>query len=233
MSATSTPLPRATVRVATLPGVFRPHSDALLLAAAMRERGLAHHAAALDLFTGSGVIAIAAAREGARRVTAIDLSRRALASTRVNAWRNDVGERVRTLRGDLFAPVAGERFDLITANPPYLPGAEELPRAGAARAWEGGGDGRQLVDRLCDGVREHLNPGGSLLLVQSTLTGEQETLERLADGGLDGSVIVRRRGPLGPLARERVKLLRERGRLAHDSDEEELLVILATRRARR
>ncbi len=83
MSATTAPLrPRATVRVATLPGVFRPRSDALLLVAAMRERGLARGAGALDLFTGSGVLAVAAALEGAREVTAVDLSRRAVLTAR-------------------------------------------------------------------------------------------------------------------------------------------------------
>jgi len=228
MSATTAQLrPRATVRVATLPGVFRPRSDALLLAAAMRERGLARGAAVLDLFTGSGVIAVAAALEGARSVTAVDLSRRAVLTARLNALRNGVGRRVRTLRGDLFAPLGGERFDLLTANPPYLPGAAEPPR-GAARAWEGGSDGRLLVDRLCAGARERLAPGGTLLLVQSSLTGERETLERLAAGGLDARVTIRRRGPLGPLARERADELRALGRLEPGSDEEELLVIEAS-----
>ncbi len=192
----------------------------------MRERGLARGAGVLDLFTGSGVLAVAAALEGAREVTAVDLSRRAVLTARLNARRNGVGERVRTLRGDLFAPLGDRRFDLITANPPYLPGAG-APR-GAARAWEGGSDGRVLVDRLCDGARERLVPGGTLLLMQSSLTGERETLERLAAAGLDARVTVRRRGPLGPLARDCADELRALGRLAPGEDEEELQVIEAT-----
>ncbi|HEY4277115.1 MAG TPA: HemK2/MTQ2 family protein methyltransferase, partial [Conexibacter sp.] len=174
-------------RVVALPGVFRPRSDARLLAAVMSEHDLARNAKALDLFTGSGVLAIAAMHAGARSMTAVDLSRRAVATVRLNALRN--GVRVRAVRGDLFAPVAGERFDLIVANPPYLPGVERLPRRGAARAWEGGRDGRELVDRLCDGARDHLAPGGRLLLVQSSLTGEQATLERLALNGLDAELL--------------------------------------------
>lgn len=227
MSATVSLPQRATVRVATLPGVFRPHNDALLLAAVMRERGLARDADVLDLFTGSGVLAVAAALEGARRVTAVDISRRAVLTARLNALRNGVGARVHAERSNLFASLAGRRFDLITANPPYLPGKEELPRAGSARAWEGGDDGRVLVDALCDGARERLTPGGTLLLVQSSLTGERETLDRLAAGGLRGEVVVRRRGPLGPLAQARADALRAAGRLAPGADEEELLVIAA------
>ncbi|MBB4662280.1 HemK2/MTQ2 family protein methyltransferase [Conexibacter arvalis] len=224
-SIASRPGGRAAVRIAAPPGVFRPRSDALLLAAAMRERGLARGARVLDLFTGSGVLAVVAGLEGASAVTAVDLSRRAVVAARLNGRRN--GVRLRALRGDLFAPVAGERFDLIVANPPYLPGADELPRGGAARAWEGGADGRLLVDRLCDGVRGHLAPGGRLLLVQSSLTGEAETLDRLASAGLRPRVLARRRGPLGPLARARSAALRAAGRLAPDADAEELLVIEA------
>lgn len=212
------------MRILTLPGVFQPRSDARLLAAAMAERALARGARVLDVFTGSGALALAAAREGARAVTAIDVLRRAVLTVRLNARRN--GVRVRALRGDLLAPVAGERFELILANPPYLPGEDDvLPRAGAARAWEGGHDGRILIDRLCAAAPPALAPGGTLLLVQSSLCGEDATLARLAAAGLDAAVLARHRGPLGPLVRERAALLEARGLLAPRQREEELLVI--------
>ena len=212
------------MRIITLPGVFQPHSDARLLAAVMRERGLAVGARVLELFVGSGAVAIAAAREGAREVTVVDVSRRALLTSVINARRN--GVRLRTRRGDLFAPVAGERFDLILANPPYVPSpTEKLPRSGAARAWEGGGDGRALLDRLCDEAPVHLAPGGTLLLVQSSICGERATLARLEAAGLHAERLAAERGPLGPLMRERAPLLEERGLLAPGRREEELLVL--------
>jgi release factor glutamine methyltransferase len=218
------------VRIITLPGVFQPHSDARLLAAAMRERGLAVGARVLEVFAGSGAIAVAAAREGATEVTVVDVSRRALLSAWVNARRN--GARVRVRRGDLFAPVAGERFDLILANPPYVPSpADALPRTGAARAWEGGGDGRLLLDRLCAEAPAHLNPGGTLLLVQSSVCGERATLDRLEAAGLHAERVAAERGPLGPLMRERAPLLAARGLLEPGQREEDLLV-LAGRAAR-
>ena len=218
--------PGAAARVVAPPGVFRPRSDAHLLAAVARERGLVRGARVLDVCAGSGVLAVDAALADARHVTAIDVSRRAVAAVRLNAWLN--GVRVRALRGDLFAPVAGERFDLILANPPYLPGRARLPRAGAARAWEGGRDGRALVDRLIDAAPPRLTADGRLLLVHSSLTGEAATLARCAAVGLRGRVVRRRRGPLGPLARARADALRARG-LLPDGDEgtEELLVIEA------
>jgi release factor glutamine methyltransferase len=200
------------MRLLTLPGVFRPRSDSVLLAdlVAVRARpGMR----VLDPFTGSGILAISAAQAGAE-ATAVDISRRAVFCAGLNARLN--GTRVRALRGDLFAPVANERFDLIVANPPYLPGTPDGEVRGAARAWEGGDDGRLLIDRLCAGLPEHLASGGELLMIHSSVCGEEATVKRLAAAGLECEVLERRRGPVGPLLSPRVT---ER--------EEELLVFSA------
>jgi release factor glutamine methyltransferase len=212
------------VRILTIPGVFKPPSDCWLLADAVRERGLASGARALDVFTGSGALAVASARAGARDSTAIDVSRRAVLCARVNGRLN--GVRVRALRGDLFAPVRGERFDLVTANPPYVPGDPQLPSAGPARAWEGGRDGRVLVDRFLDGVPSVLAPGGAVVIVHSHLTGERATLDRLAAGGLEPEVLVRQRGPFGRIVQGRRAELEAAGLLAPEEHEEEMLVMI-------
>jgi release factor glutamine methyltransferase len=208
------------VRLITLPGVFSPRSDSVLLARIVAERARPG-SSALDPFTGSGILAIAAARAGAR-TTAIDVSRRAVACAALNA--RLAGVRVRALRGDLFEPVAGERFDLIAANPPYVPGAVDGPVRGAARAWEGGPDGRALIDRLCDEAPRRLAPGGELLLIHSHVCGEQETLRRLEAGGLEAEVLVRSAGALGPLMAARRQELEAQEMLAPGQREEELLV---------
>jgi release factor glutamine methyltransferase len=120
--------------------------------------------------------------------------------------------------------VARERFDCIVSNPPYVPStSDDLPRNGASRAWEAGRDGRKLLDQLIDEAPAHLRPGGCLLLTQSTLIGERETLERLRAAGLSAEVVERRRGPLGPLMRQRV----EEGVLPAGTTEEEVLIIRA------
>ncbi len=215
----------APLKVRTLPGVWSPHSDARMLAGIVTERGLAAGADVLDVFTGSGALALAAAASGARSVTAVDISRRALLTVRLNARRN--GVRVRVLRGDLCAPVEGESFDLIVANPPYYPGGEALPARGLARAWEGGPDGRVLVERLCREAPRHLRPGGLLLVVHNTMIGERETLERLQGEGLETEVLLRHRGPLGPVGRSAATLLRERGL---EVPEQEETVVISGRR---
>jgi release factor glutamine methyltransferase len=215
------------MRLVPVPGVFQPRSDTWLLAARLRDE-LRPGATVLDVCTGSGAIAVSAALAGARAVTAIDVSRRAVLSARLNARVN--GVRVRSLRGDLLAPVAGERFDVIVSNPPYLPAAgDALPRAGPARAWDAGRDGRALLDRICDAAPAHLAPGGVLMLVHSSLTGEEGTVSRLAAHGLEVDVIERRRGALGPLLAARAERLEARGLLRPGQREEEMLVVRAAR----
>jgi release factor glutamine methyltransferase len=194
------------------------------MAGVMRERGLARDASVLDVFTGSGALAVAAAVEGARETTAVDISIRAVVNARLNAFLN--GARVDALRGDLVAPVNGRRFDLVLANPPYVPSeSDTLPRRGRSRAWEGGVDGRALLDRVCAEAAGHLTPGGSLLMVHSSLSGEVATLDALAASGLEPEVLARRRGPLGPISAGRVKTLERRGLLAPGEREEELVVV--------
>src|SRR4051794_15212683 len=211
------------MRVMTLPGVFRPRPDSWMLARHLCAQ-LRPGARVLDLCTGSGAIAVAAAQCGAGAVTAIDVSRRSVATVRINARLNGVS--VRALRGDLFAPVAGERFDHIVSNPPYLPAEDDaLPTRGPARAIDAGTDGRVLLDRICARAADHLRPGGVVMLVHSDLIGVERTVAALEAGGLRVDVVERRRGPLGPLLAARAPLLEARGLLAPGVREEELVVV--------
>ncbi|MGW1011396.1 HemK2/MTQ2 family protein methyltransferase [Streptomyces termitum] len=207
------------------PGVYAPQGDtALLLESLARER-LERGARTLDLCTGTGILAIAAARRGAE-ATAADLAGRAVTAARCNARLRRC--RVRVLRGDLAAPVAGERFDLVTANPPYVPAPGPLPR-GPARAWDAGPDGRLILDRICRAAPAVLAPLGVLLLVQSSLSGVPATLAALRAAGLRAEVAARRTQPLGPVMADRAPWFERRGLLAPGRRTEELVVIRAAR----
>ena len=124
----------------------------------------------LDLCTGTGALAVALAKElPAARVVAADVSEAAVAIARRNAARNGVAARIDVRAGNLWQPVAGERFDLITANPPYIASAVIPTLAAEVRrepvlALDGGADGLQFYDRICAAAREHLEPGGALVV---------------------------------------------------------------------
>jgi release factor glutamine methyltransferase len=210
-------------RLVRLPGVFRPRSDTWMLARELVAGLPGPGANVLELCTGSGAVALEAAAAGAD-VTAVDLSRRSVATVRLNARLR--GLQVRALRGSLFEPVAGRRFDLIATNPPYVPAtSDNLPAHGAARAWDAGRDGRALIDPICAAAADHLSPGGAILMVHSSLCGTEETVERLSATGLTVDVPVRSRGPLGPLMLSRVGQLEASGALAPGEREEELVVV--------
>jgi release factor glutamine methyltransferase len=210
------------VRIVTLPGVFRPISDSWLLADALEAETLPPGARVLDLCSGSGAIAISAARRA--EVTAVDVSRRAVATIRLNALLNRV--KVRAVRGDLLEAVAGERFDAIVSNPPYVPApSDELPAGGPQRAWDAGRDGRALLDRICRQAPLHLRPGGVLLVVHSSLLGYERTAELLAAGGLEVDLAAQERGPLGPLMTGRRAHLEAAGLLEPGQDEEDVIVV--------
>ncbi|MFF3469088.1 HemK2/MTQ2 family protein methyltransferase [Streptomyces sp. NPDC001984] len=203
-------------------GVYAPQADTRLLRRAMRREGITSRTDVLDLGTGSGVLAVEAARLGGR-VTAVDISWRAVAAAWCNALLNRQTVRVR--HGDLASAVPGRRFDLVVTNPPYVPAPYEDPR-GTARAWDAGADGRLLIDRICDTAPAVMRSTGTLLIVHSDLCGVDDTLARLTRAGLRPEVVDRARLPFGRVLLSRLAWLRERG-LADGGTTEELVVIRA------
>jgi ribosomal protein L3 glutamine methyltransferase len=124
---------------------------------------------ALDLCTGSGCIALALARAFPQtQVDATDISAAALAVARINVERHGLQERVRLIESDLFAALAGERYDLIVTNPPYVARAElaTLPeeyRREPSLALVSGPDGLDAVRRILAAAADHLQLPGVLV----------------------------------------------------------------------
>ncbi len=160
--------------------VPRPETE-LLLEAALP--ALPADGAALDLCTGSGALAVTLKleRPGAR-VTATDLSAEALEVAAANAAA--LGAEVELRQGDLFAalPSPPPRFDVVVANPPYVPSGEwqGLPREVRREprlALDGGPDGLRLLSRIAAEAPRFLAPGG--LLVAEMHESHLEALPRL------------------------------------------------------
>jgi release factor glutamine methyltransferase len=207
------------------PGVYQPRSDTELLIEALRREPMRSGSRVLDLGTGSGAVAVAAARRGAS-VTAVDVSWRAVATT----WVNGVLHRrlIRVRKGDLLTAVRGHSFDLVVSNPPYVP-SPHVPLSGIARAWDAGPTGRFWLDRICRRAPRALKPGGVLLLVQSSLADVPETLRSLRRAGLAVETVSRVRREFGPITRPRARWLERNGLLADGERQQELVVIRGVR----
>ncbi|WP_405785849.1 HemK2/MTQ2 family protein methyltransferase [Streptomyces sp. NBC_01367] len=210
-----------------LPTVYRPQADTRLLAASLAREALGPGTDVLEIGTGTGALALHAAGRGAR-VTAVDVSAMAVATARMNAWLHRLPLRV--LHGDFATRTEGQRFDLVVANPPYVPAPDTwLPSRGPERAWDAGPDGRTVIDRICAQLPSLLRPGGALLMVQSGLCGAEETLSLLARRGLIADIADRACVPWGPVLRSRRAWLEARGLAAEAEEQEEVVTIRAQR----
>jgi release factor glutamine methyltransferase len=175
--------------------VPRPDTETVVEVARARRTDRLAPCRVLDLCTGSGAIAIALAKElPAALIVATDVSAAAVAIAKRNAERNRFADRVDVRHGDLWAPVAGETFDLITANPPYIasaviPTLSPEVRREPVLALDGGADGMAFYDRICAAARSHLVPGGALV-VEHGFDQAENVRERFAAAGLTEVTLV-------------------------------------------
>jgi release factor glutamine methyltransferase len=156
----------------------RPETETLIEAALELAPERDAELRVLDIGTGSGAIALALASERPKaKVTATDLSPAALSVARANAERLELTGRVRFLEGSLFEPVAGERFDLVVSNPPYLAEAAASRPPELAheppQALYAGEQGFALLRALAQGVLAHLTPGGGAAFEVSPEQGDR------------------------------------------------------------
>ena len=162
----------------------RPETELLV------ERALAlRPASVLDLGTGSGAVALAIKRHlASARVVAVERSAAALAIAQRNALK--LALEVDFRHGPWFAPVAGERFDLVVSNPPYVAAGDPHLAQGDLRfepraALVPGPDGLEAIREIVAGAAAHLNPGGWLLLEHGM--GQDDEVRTLLRGqGLEG-----------------------------------------------
>jgi len=186
-------------------------NDSLLLAAALPDtRGKR----VLDLGTGCGVQGLLAAR-GAVETILTDVDGFACKVSLLNAALNETPHPVQVLAGDLYEPVRGERFDLITMLPPYVP---TVDGSSASRVVAGGPDGLGLVRRLVREAPAHLAPGGELVALCQLLCSDDGPLLAEEIGALCPSLDVRLSvtdwHPLQPYALDLARRLSKHGAAA-------------------
>jgi release factor glutamine methyltransferase len=184
-------------------GVQPPKTGSLLFC---RHLGVTAGERMLEIGAGLGLAAVLAARAGAR-VVATDIVPAAIAAIRVNGALNNVSIDVRL--GDAYAPVTGERFDLIASNPPQMPTPPGRERADATAAADNGGpDGWQVLDRIIAGAPAHLVPGGRLVFTIFAFLGRKAALARCEAAGLVPRIVAGETQPFPRIGYERLEHLR-------------------------
>ncbi len=168
------------------PGVLIPRPETELLVHEALKKIKKANPKILDLCTGTGAIALALAKNlPGSDVTGVDISEAALSWAEKNRVLNGI-ENARFLKGDLFAPVKGIRFDLITANPPYIKGTVMKELAPEIKDWEPevaltpGPEGLEIIEKIIASARDYLMPGAPLLIEIAGGT-DPEILKGLAE----------------------------------------------------
>ena len=161
--------------------VYLPSDDTFLL---LEHLNVNKNDMVLDLCTGCGILGIIAA-EKAYKVICSDISPIAVECTKENIKNNGLDNKVEVRQGDLFDPIKNsEKFDLILFNPPYLP-SEDLDekKDWLHKAWNGGKNGRDLIDRFLNKFDIFLKTDGRVQMIQTSLSNYPETVKILQKRG--------------------------------------------------
>lgn len=167
--------------------VYEPSDDSFLLAGAVKEFSSGSF---LDMGCGSGIQGITAAvLPKVKEVWCVDVSDEALELAEKNALTHHVSNKIVFKKSDLFSNIE-RKFDCISFNPPYLPTEEEERVKGVVnRAYDGGLDGRDVIDKFLNQFPKHLEENGMLLFLQSSLCGDAETFSLLEKQGFSYEIL--------------------------------------------
>ena len=159
--------------------VYNPAEDSYLLADNLE---ISEGQSVLEIGTGSGIVAMYASRL-TDKITVTDINFDACELARRNFRDNGI-EGIEILFGNLFEPVKERKFDVILFNTPYLPTEDdEVIDDTINYAFDGGVNGRKVIDLFLNEVGNHLNDEGIVQLIQSSLSGNEETLKMLDELG--------------------------------------------------
>ena len=159
--------------------VYVPAEDSYLLAENLI---IKENQSVLEIGTGSGIVAMYASKL-TDDITVTDINFDACELARKNFEANGI-ENIEILFGNMFEPVKNRKFDVILFNTPYLPTEDdEVIDDTINYAFDGGLNGRKVIDLFLNEVKNHLNDGGIVQLIQSSLSGNEETLDKLDEAG--------------------------------------------------
>ena len=159
--------------------VYMPAEDSYMLADNLK---IKPGDSVLEIGTGTGIVAMYASKI-TDKITVTDINFDAVQLAEENFKANNI-ENIEILFGNLFEPVKDRKFDVILFNTPYLPtGNDDVIEDNLNYAFDGGLNGRKVIDLFLDEVKNHLNPKGIVQLIQSSLSDNEKTLDRLDEMG--------------------------------------------------
>ncbi len=160
--------------------VYIPAEDTFLLAENLE---IKESDTVLEIGTGTGIVGLFASKLTNGQITVTDINFDALELARVNFSKNNI-ENVEFVFGNLFDELENRKFDVILFNTPYLPTDEDdIIDDNLNYAFDGGADGRKIIDPFLYEVKNHLNKGGLVQLIQSSLSDINKTFEILSKEG--------------------------------------------------
>lgn len=160
--------------------VYIPAEDTFLLAENLE---IKESDTVLEIGTGTGTVGLFASKLTNGQITVTDINFDALELARVNFSKNNI-ENVEFVFGNLFDELENRKFDVILFNTPYLPTDEDdIIDDNLNYAFDGGADGRKIIDPFLYEVKNHLNKGGLVQLIQSSLSDINKTFEILSKEG--------------------------------------------------
>ena len=159
--------------------VYLPSDDSFLLAENLE---IKEGQSVLEIGTGSGIVSMYASLL-TDDVTATDINYNALELAEKNFKINNI-DTIKLEFGDLFEPVKDQKFDVILFNTPYLPtDSDDIINDDLNYAFDGGLDGRNVIDRFINQVSNHLNDKGIVQMIQSSLSDNEKTLNMFDRNG--------------------------------------------------
>jgi release factor glutamine methyltransferase len=171
--------------------VYEPAEDTFLIAEKM---AVTEDDTVLEIGTGCGILAVLAAQK-AKTIVAVDINPHSLECAGRNAETYSI-KKIEFRHGDLFQSIKqNEQFSLILFNSPYLPSEPDEEKSWIGKAWAGGPTGRQVIDRFIADAPRRLADGGRILLVQSSLSDVNRTLEMFKEKNLHAVVVAQVKVP--------------------------------------
>ena len=159
--------------------VYEPAEDSYLLAENLE---IKPGQKVLEIGTGTGIVAMYASKLS-DNITVTDINFDACELARKNFKANNI-ENIEILFGNLFEVVKNRKFDIILFNTPYLPTEnDEVIEDNLNYAFDGGINGRKVIDLFLNEVANHLNDGGIVQIIQSSLSDNRKTIKKLNQSG--------------------------------------------------